>query len=60
MYVIQPSHSWWKSENWVQAKPLPEGFRYASDNNDRWLTKRELEELVAPETRTREALPASA
>ena len=60
MYVIQPSHSWWKSENWDRAKPLVDGFRYASDNNDRWLTKRELEDLVAPEMRAAEALPATA
>src|SRR5271157_5194110 len=60
MYVIQPSHPWWKSENWVNAKPLPEGFRYSSDSNERWLTRRELEELVAPETSAAEAVPTSA
>jgi UDP-N-acetylglucosamine 4,6-dehydratase len=60
MYVIQPSHPWWKSENWVNAKRLPEGFRYSSDNNARWLTQRELEELVAPEASGAEAVPASA
>lgn len=49
MYVIQPSHPWWEPKNWVNAKPLPEGFRYSSDTNDRWLTRRELEDLVAPE-----------
>ncbi len=46
MYVIQPSHPWWTSENWVNGTPLPEGFRYSSDANDRWLTRRELEELT--------------
>jgi UDP-N-acetylglucosamine 4,6-dehydratase len=60
MYVIQPSHPWWKSENWVNAKRLPEGFRYSSDNNARWLTQRELEELVAPEASGAEAVPTSA
>jgi UDP-N-acetylglucosamine 4,6-dehydratase/5-epimerase len=60
MYVIQPSHPWWKSENWVNATPLPEGFRYSSDTNERWLTPRELEELVMPETSDAEALPRSA
>jgi UDP-N-acetylglucosamine 4,6-dehydratase/5-epimerase len=60
MFVIQPSHPWWTSENWVSAKPLPEGFRYSSDNNKIWLTRRELEDLVAPETGVDEALPASA
>jgi UDP-N-acetylglucosamine 4,6-dehydratase len=49
-YIIQPSHPWWHRENWVNARPLPEGFRYASDNNERWLTNRELQELVAPAT----------
>jgi UDP-N-acetylglucosamine 4,6-dehydratase len=49
MYVIQPSHPWWKRENWINATALPEGFRYSSDTNDRWLTRRELEDLVAPE-----------
>jgi UDP-N-acetylglucosamine 4,6-dehydratase len=60
MYVIQPSHPWWKSGNWVGAKPLSEGFRYTSDTNERWLTRRELEELVAPEASAAEAVPTSA
>ena len=60
MYVIQPSHPWWKSANWISAKPLPEGFRYSSDTNELWLTRRELEELVMPETSAAEALPTSA
>ncbi len=60
MYVIQPSHPWWKSENWMNAKALPEGFRYSSDTNERWLTRRELEALVTPETSSAEAVPTSA
>src|ERR1700680_5131112 len=60
MYVIQPSHPWWKSENWVNAKPLPENFRYSSDTTERWLTRRELEELVAPEVNAADAVPTSA
>jgi UDP-N-acetylglucosamine 4,6-dehydratase len=52
MFVIQPAHPWWKTETWPNAKPLPEGFRYSSDTNSHWLTRRELEELVAPETTT--------
>src|ERR1700734_4183154 len=60
MYVIQPSHPWWKSENWVGAKPLADGFRYSSDTNEQWLTRRELEELVSPETSGTEAVPTTA
>jgi UDP-N-acetylglucosamine 4,6-dehydratase len=60
MYVIQPAHPWWKSENWINAKPLAEGFRYSSDTNESWLTRRELEELVTPETSATETVPTSA
>jgi UDP-N-acetylglucosamine 4,6-dehydratase len=46
MYVIQPTHSWWRTENWDGGRPLPEGFRYTSDCNPHWLTSEELHELV--------------
>jgi UDP-N-acetylglucosamine 4,6-dehydratase/5-epimerase len=46
-YIIQPAHPWWRRENWVNARPLPEGFRYASDSNDRWLTGREMQQLIS-------------
>jgi len=57
-YVIQPSHSWWRRENWSDGKPLPEGFRYASDTNDRWLTNRELHGLISPGSVEEEPIPA--
>jgi UDP-N-acetylglucosamine 4,6-dehydratase len=56
-YIIQPAHSWWRRENWVQGRPLPEGFRYASDTNERWLTNRELQELVSPASTEEEPVP---
>jgi UDP-N-acetylglucosamine 4,6-dehydratase/5-epimerase len=46
MFVVQPAHSWWRKENWEQAKALPEGFRYASDTNPQWLTAEDLYDLV--------------
>ena len=57
-YVIQPSHSWWRRENWSAGKPLADGFRYASETNDQWLTGRELLELIAPGSVKRDPLPA--
>jgi UDP-N-acetylglucosamine 4,6-dehydratase/5-epimerase len=60
MFVIQPAHPWWKSDNWSGGRRLPEGFRYSSDTNERWLTRRELEELVAPEARAAEAVSTTA
>jgi UDP-N-acetylglucosamine 4,6-dehydratase len=49
MYIIQPSHPWWKRGNWVHGRPLPTGFRYTSDGNDRWLTNEELLDFIEPE-----------
>jgi UDP-N-acetylglucosamine 4,6-dehydratase len=49
MFVIQPTHPWWSDKNWLNGKPLADGFRYTSDTNSQWLTHRELEELIAPE-----------
>ncbi len=48
MYVIQPNHPWWRTENWIDARSLPEGFRYTSDSNASWLTGPDLQELIAP------------
>ena len=46
MYVIRPAHPWWQVENWMEGKPLLEGFRYSSDSNPAQLTVRELRELI--------------
>lgn len=46
MFVIQPAHPWWRQENWNHAQALAEGFSYTSDNNPRWLTAGELNELA--------------
>jgi len=46
MYIIQPLHPWWRVENWAAAKPLPEGFRYTSDTNTRWLSVEELRRMI--------------
>jgi len=45
MFVIQPAHSWWSREHWKFGRPLPEGFRYASDNNPQQLKAEEICEL---------------
>jgi UDP-N-acetylglucosamine 4,6-dehydratase len=46
MFVIQPAHPWWGGEKWAYAKPLPDGFRYASDTNTQWLTIDELRRML--------------
>ncbi len=46
MFVIQPAHHWWKVEKWADAKSLPDGFRYASDTNNQWLSKEDLQRMI--------------
>jgi UDP-N-acetylglucosamine 4,6-dehydratase len=58
MYIIQPSHPWWKGSNWENARALPDGFRYASDTNSMWMTAGQLQELIAPAESDETAVPA--
>lgn len=46
MFVIQPVYPWWEPANWSQGNPLPDGFKYASDKNARWLTIEELQQMI--------------
>ena len=46
MFVVQPTHPWWSNSNFENGVSLPEGYRYASDNNSLWLTVQELRDLV--------------
>jgi UDP-N-acetylglucosamine 4,6-dehydratase len=41
-YVIMPQRPTWHLERPERGEPLPDGFRYSSDNNDWWLTDDEL------------------
>jgi UDP-N-acetylglucosamine 4,6-dehydratase len=46
MYIIQPTYSWWKIENWPGAKPVTNEFRYGSENNPVSMPTSEIEELA--------------
>jgi UDP-N-acetylglucosamine 4,6-dehydratase len=46
-YLIEPEHPFWKSDYTKGSRPLPEGFAYTSDKNDKWLTADDIRRLVA-------------
>ena len=46
MFIIQPAHPWWKPSNWSSGRPLPDGFEFASDKNNWWLTIEELRKMI--------------
>ena len=46
LYVILPQFSWWRRQNYSNAKALQESFIYASNRNKLWLTIEELKDIV--------------
>jgi UDP-N-acetylglucosamine 4,6-dehydratase len=57
-FVIEPSFPWWDDSKRGAGSPLPGGFRYSSDSNDRWLSSDELQAMIEAHRRT--AAPAEA
>ncbi len=53
-YVIEPQFSFWSSSRPTLpgAKPVAEGFSYASDNNSQWLDLEGMRKLLAPAVRS--------
>lgn len=49
MFVIQPSHPWWRDGDGAEGTGLPDGFQYRSDRNDRWLTVEDLARIAEDE-----------
>ncbi|MCX6583998.1 MAG: UDP-N-acetylglucosamine 4,6-dehydratase (inverting) [Candidatus Aminicenantes bacterium] len=47
-YIIYPQVDWWDINRHFNegGKPVPSGFKYSSDANDRWLTVEQMRELV--------------
>ncbi len=53
MFVVQPSEALWFGHDWQdKGRRLVDGFRYASDTNDQWLTIEQIQDLVTEFERT--------
>jgi len=51
-YAILPPLRSWNKDHYAEkngGRPCPEGFRYSSETNTRWLTVSELQEMIGPE-----------
>ena len=46
-FIIMPQHNAFDIEPWPDSKPCRDNFRYASDTNDRWLTRKDLSDIIA-------------
>ncbi|HEV3320917.1 MAG TPA: UDP-N-acetylglucosamine 4,6-dehydratase (inverting) [Solirubrobacteraceae bacterium] len=47
-YVIYPAWPSWATAGEPLGEELPPGFRYSSDNNDRWLDAEEIRDMAEP------------
>ncbi|MDP8230770.1 MAG: UDP-N-acetylglucosamine 4,6-dehydratase (inverting) [Candidatus Gorgyraea atricola] len=45
-YIVKPSFPWWKDKNHSGGKRVPDGFRYASNNNKDWLKGERLKKFL--------------
>jgi UDP-N-acetylglucosamine 4,6-dehydratase len=63
MFVVQPLHRFFRNDNYSHGRPLPDGFRYTSDTNPRWLGREALAALAeggeAAQARAEVASPAA-
>lgn len=48
MFVVKPTVTLWQRDLTYEGRPLPEGFRYASDTNPDWLTMEQIHQIIAP------------
>jgi UDP-N-acetylglucosamine 4,6-dehydratase len=49
MFVVMPTADLWFGHDWqVIGRPLPEGFRFASETNQDWLSDEQIRALVTP------------
>ncbi len=48
MFVVKPSVPLWQRDQTYEGQALPDGFRYASDNNPIWLNLEQIKEIIAP------------
>ena len=45
-FIIEPEYPFWDKNHLKEGKILPDGFKYTSENNDKWLTQNELMKII--------------
>ncbi len=44
-FIIEPEFEFWQRKGYTKGKKLPENFRYSSDQNNSWLSLKELRQI---------------
>ena len=45
-FVIEPEHAYWDEGSYKDGKKVPDGFYYSSDSNDKWLSIKDLNDII--------------
>ncbi len=45
-FIIEPEYPFWGKGNFGDGKPLPDGFRYTSEDNDQWLSIDDIRNMI--------------
>jgi len=45
-FVVEPEFPFWRRKNLKGGKALPEGFKYTSGTNKKWLTKKQIRKML--------------
>jgi UDP-N-acetylglucosamine 4,6-dehydratase len=45
-FIIQPDHPWWTRGSHAGGRKINEDYNYSSDNNDKWLTVKDLQRMI--------------
>lgn len=45
-FIVEPEHAFWGKTSHPNGRPLPDEFRYTSENNTLWLTNEQLRHIV--------------
>lgn len=45
-FIVEPEHPFWGKDSFENAKPLLQGFTYTSNNNDIWLSKDRIRQII--------------
>jgi UDP-N-acetylglucosamine 4,6-dehydratase len=48
MFIVKPPETLWERNLQYEGRPLPDGFRFSSDNNAEWLDLEGIKKFIAP------------
>ena len=48
MFIVKPPETLWERNLQYEGRPLPDGYRYSSDNNAEWLDIEGIKKFIAP------------